>query len=195
MSEGGRAWVYGDDINTDLLAPAAYLKGSMEALAAHCLEDLDRDFAASVREGDVFVAGVETELHSAFGNLVTNAVRYSPEGGVIAIRWRGVADGAQFEVEDPGLGIAPEHISRITERFYRIDLAGARVRGGTGLGLAIVKHVLKRHGADLAVESELGQGSRFRCMFPIAGRDLKLGASSNDAPVQQGSGSAGKELI
>ena len=110
--------------------------------------------------------GVESELHSAFGNLVANAVRYSPEGGDIKVRWFHTDAGARFEVEDQGVGIQPEHLSRITERFYRIDLAGSRVRGGTGLGLSIVKHVLKRHDSGLEVRSEFGQGSRFYCVFP-----------------------------
>jgi len=110
--------------------------------------------------------GVESELHSAFGNLVANAVRYSPEGGDIDVRWYHTDAGARFEVEDHGVGIQPEHLSRITERFYRIDLAGSRVRGGTGLGLSIVKHVLKRHDSGLAVRSEFGRGSRFYCVFP-----------------------------
>ena len=110
--------------------------------------------------------GVGSELYSAFNNLVTNAVRYSPDGGAIEVRWFASAQGPRFEVRDEGMGIAPEHISRLTERFYRIDLAGSRVRGGTGLGLAIVKHVLRRHQSMLHVESELGNGSRFHCVFP-----------------------------
>lgn len=117
--------------------------------------------------------GVESEIHSAVTNLVTNALRYSPDGGVIALSWRDLGStesgrdgGAELRIEDQGVGIASEHISRITERFYRVDMASARVRGGTGLGLAIVKHVLKRHGATLEVESEIGVGSLFRCRFP-----------------------------
>src|SRR4029453_10981500 len=87
--------------------------------------------------------GVERELHSMLGNLVGNAVRYSPNGGEITIRWHSTETGARLEVEDHGIGISPENLSRITERFFRVDLASARIRGGTGLGLAIVKHVLK----------------------------------------------------
>lgn len=113
--------------------------------------------------------GVSTELYSAFNNLVTNAVRYSPDGGKIDVRWYASARGRRFEVEDRGMGIAPEHLTRITERFYRIDLAGARVRGGTGLGLAIVKHVLRRHRSVLQVESELARGSLFYCVFESDG--------------------------
>ncbi len=116
-------------------------------------------------EPQLRVRAAESELHSAFSNLITNAVRYSPDGGDIDVRWY-ADNSARFEVCDHGLGIAPEHLSRITERFYRVDLAGARVRGGTGLGLAITKHVLKRHGATLTVKSELGKGSCFTCTFP-----------------------------
>ena len=115
---------------------------------------------------NIRLLGIEKEVHSACSNLIVNAVRYSPEGGSIRISWATEGDGARFEVRDTGVGIAPEHLSRLTERFYRVDLAGARVRGGTGLGLAIVKHVLKRHDAKLQIESELGEGSRFYCEFP-----------------------------
>jgi two-component system, OmpR family, phosphate regulon sensor histidine kinase PhoR len=110
--------------------------------------------------------GVEQELHSAFNNLIANAVRYSPEGGNILVRWYMSADGPRFQVTDEGIGIPPEHLSRITERFYRVDLARERIRGGTGLGLAIVKHVLKRHDTSLQVESLVGKGSTFHCVFP-----------------------------
>ena len=111
------------------------------------------------------VLGIEKELHSACSNLITNAVKYSPQGGSIDITWSSNGGGALFEVRDQGMGIPPEHLSRLTERFYRVDLAGSRVRGGTGLGLAIVKHVLKRHNTQLQVESEVGEGSRFYCRF------------------------------
>ena len=112
------------------------------------------------------VLGIDSELHSACLNLVTNAVRYSPDGGRICIRWVPVEGGVMFAVSDQGMGIPKEHLSRITERFYRVDLAQSRVRGGTGLGLAIVKHVLKRHHSELRVTSELGRGSTFYCIFP-----------------------------
>ncbi|MFK7913376.1 MAG: phosphate regulon sensor histidine kinase PhoR [Pseudomonadales bacterium] len=112
------------------------------------------------------VCGTEKELFSAFSNLLSNAIRYSPEGGLITVRWEDCAGGAEFSVTDQGVGIPTEHLTRLTERFYRVDLGGARVRGGTGLGLAIVKHVLKRHRSRLAVTSELGKGSRFACVFP-----------------------------
>jgi two-component system phosphate regulon sensor histidine kinase PhoR len=115
------------------------------------------------------IAGVATELHSALGNLVSNAIRYTPPSGRISASFRELPDGqAEFEVVDTGPGIAPEHIPRLTERFYRIDRSRSRETGGTGLGLAIVKHVAQRHGAHLVIESKLGQGASFRMTFPAA---------------------------
>ncbi len=110
--------------------------------------------------------GNHDELRSAFSNLIFNAVRYTAEGGDIRVRWFSDARGAHLEVTDTGEGIAPQHIPRLTERFYRVDSARSRESGGTGLGLAIVKHVLTRHGAQLRIESELGKGSTFTCDFP-----------------------------
>ncbi len=113
------------------------------------------------------IAGSEHELLSAFGNLLTNAIRYTPVGGRVAARWSERADGSGvFEVSDTGIGIAREHIARITERFYRVDGSRSRETGGTGLGLAIVKHVAQRHGGEVIVESEPGQGSVFRLVLP-----------------------------
>jgi len=113
-----------------------------------------------------YVLGSDSEIISAFGNLVNNAIRYSPEGGAILIDWSDLPDGgARFAVTDSGLGIAPEHIPRITERFYRVDLSRSRDTGGTGLGLAIVKHVAMRHQAELRIESQIGQGSTFEIVF------------------------------
>jgi len=116
-------------------------------------------------DSPALLLGIENELHSACANLVTNAVRYSPDGGEIRVSWTDLPDGARFSVQDHGMGIPSEHISRLTERFYRVDLAKARVRGGTGLGLAIVKHVLKRHHSELRIESRLTRGSTFYCDF------------------------------
>jgi two-component system, OmpR family, phosphate regulon sensor histidine kinase PhoR len=110
--------------------------------------------------------GVETELASAFGNLVSNAIRYTPAGGTITLAWSEDADGARFCVEDTGIGIEAEHIPRLTERFYRVDRSRSRETGGTGLGLAIAKHALARHEASLEIESEPGKGSRFSARFP-----------------------------
>lgn len=116
---------------------------------------------------DLLINGHEEELRSAFTNIVSNAVRYTPAGGQIKLRWYEDEDGAHFEVSDTGEGIAPEHIPRLTERFYRVDVARSRSQGGTGLGLAIVKHVLNRHQGHLHVESTVGKGSVFRCDFPF----------------------------
>ena len=102
--------------------------------------------------------GVDSELASAFGNLVSNAIRYTPPGGTVTLAWREGPDGARFSVEDTGIGIEPEHIPRLTERFYRVDRSRSRETGGTGLGLAIAKHALARHDATLEIESELGKG-------------------------------------
>jgi len=115
-----------------------------------------------------FVLGSREELRSAFGNLVSNAIRYTPDGGNIKLTWRESAEGGRFEVADTGIGIAPEHIARLTERFYRVDKSRSRETGGTGLGLAIVKHVLMRHDGHLDVQSEMGQGSTFAAVLPAA---------------------------
>ncbi len=116
-------------------------------------------------EGDI--AGVPAELQSALSNLISNAARYTPAGGSITVEWLRKGDGsAVFSVRDTGPGIAPEHIPRLTERFYRVDRSRSRETGGTGLGLAIVKHVLQRHGAVLDISSTLGKGSVFAVTFP-----------------------------
>jgi two-component system phosphate regulon sensor histidine kinase PhoR len=112
------------------------------------------------------ISGSVEELRSAFGNLASNAVRYTPDGGRIDMVWRQGGEGPQFAVRDNGIGIRPEHIPRLTERFYRVDKSRSRETRGTGLGLAIVTHVLLRHGAQLDIESEPGQGSTFIVTFP-----------------------------
>jgi len=111
--------------------------------------------------------GVEAELASAFGNLVSNAIRYTPAGGTVTLAWREGPDGARFSVEDTGIGIDAEHIPRLTERFYRVDRSRSRETGGTGLGLAIAKRALARHEATLEIQSEPGRGSRFSARFPV----------------------------
>jgi two-component system phosphate regulon sensor histidine kinase PhoR len=112
------------------------------------------------------IKGSSDELRSAFGNLVSNAVRYTPPQGSIKISWLMKEGGPQFAVQDTGIGIRAEHISRLTERFNRVDKSRSRETQGTGLGLAIVKHVLLRHNASLAIESTLDQGSTFVVKFP-----------------------------
>jgi len=111
--------------------------------------------------------GHEDELRSAFSNLIFNAVKYTPPKGAIYVSWYKDKSGAHFGVKDTGIGIAKKHISRLTQRFYRVDKARSRSNGGTGLGLAIVKHVLIRHDAVLTIESELEKGSEFKCIFPL----------------------------
>jgi two-component system phosphate regulon sensor histidine kinase PhoR len=121
----------------------------------------------SLLAGDI--VGAPNELHSAMSNLVSNAIRYTPSGGQIVVRARLLPDDrAEFSVQDSGPGIAPEHLPRLTERFYRVDRSRSRDTGGTGLGLAIVKHVVQRHGAELKIESTLGQGSTFKIIFPAS---------------------------
>lgn len=112
------------------------------------------------------LVGLEDQLQSAFANLIFNAVNYTPENGEILIRWFEDNGNAYLQVKDTGIGIAAEHLPRLTERFYRVDRARSRKSGGTGLGLAIVKHALIHHNAQLKIDSELGKGSTFTCVFP-----------------------------
>jgi two-component system phosphate regulon sensor histidine kinase PhoR len=129
---------------------------------------------------DSRLLGSAGELHSAFSNLVSNAVRYTPEGGTIRLAWRLSEGSGSFSVSDSGIGIEPRHIPRLTERFYRIDSGRSRESGGTGLGLAIVKHALTRHQAILNVASEPGRGSTFSAQFP-PGRILPPGEKKQAA--------------
>ncbi len=115
----------------------------------------------------LWVLGNTREIHGAFSNLVANAVNYTPEGGKIDIRWYREDDQLIMSVKDTGAGIDALHIDRITERFYRVDRGRSRSTGGTGLGLAIVKHALQRHDAALEIQSTMGEGSAFSCVFPL----------------------------
>jgi two-component system phosphate regulon sensor histidine kinase PhoR len=112
------------------------------------------------------VLGSEDELRSAISNLVYNAVNHTPEGTQIIVRWQRVPTGAEFSVEDNGPGIGPEHIPRLTERFYRVDKARSRQTGGSGLGLAIVKHAVNHHDSRLDIQSTPGKGTRFSFVIP-----------------------------
>jgi two-component system phosphate regulon sensor histidine kinase PhoR len=148
------------ELTVDVASLLGSLRDDAESLSAgrHRLRwEVDRSLA---------VAGAERELRSVFYNLVSNAIRYTPADGEIAIGWHLRNGRAEFSVRDSGIGIAPEHIPRLTERFYRVDTGRSRETGGTGLGLAIVKHVLTRHQAALDVASEPGRGSLFRAIFP-----------------------------
>ncbi len=151
-----------DDEIVDMARMIDKLYRDAEALSEgrhHLIVDADG-------QGDL--RGSETELASAFGNLVSNAVRYTPAGGTIRLQWRVSPAGAEFAVMDNGLGIDPKHIPRLTERFYRVDRSRSRDSGGTGLGLAIVKHALNRHQAILEIKSAPGAGSRFAARFPAS---------------------------
>lgn len=138
----------------DLLVEARILSGKRNHVIT---ADIDKR---------IWLLAVESELHSAFSNLIRNALQYTTAKGEIKIRWYSDDHGAHFEVKDSGIGIAPQQIPRLTERFYRVDAGRSRAVGGTGLGLAIVHHVLKNHQAILRIESMPGQGSLFVCDFP-----------------------------
>jgi two-component system, OmpR family, phosphate regulon sensor histidine kinase PhoR len=124
-----------------------------------------RDVKVSI-ESRARLIGDEPEIHAAFSNLVDNAAKYTLPQGSIEMRWWTDEHGGHFAVKDTGIGIPPEHVPRLTERFYRVDAGRSRATGGSGLGLAIVKHVLQRHGGSLEIESVLGEGSTFTCTFP-----------------------------
>ena len=135
-----------------------------------------RDAALAQRDGprdihldidpELWLAGNERDIYSAFSNLVFNAMRYTPAEGHISLRWYRHEGQGCFAVSDTGIGIAAEHLPRLTERFYRADPARTRSKGGTGLGLAIVKHVMQRHEGSLQIDSTPGEGSTFTCIFP-----------------------------
>lgn len=151
------------------------LRPLMERLAeeAHAFSG-GRHAIEAVVQDDCRLLGSRNELHSAFSNLVSNAVRYTPGSGRVRLAWRLVEGRGVFSVTDSGIGIEPRHIPRLTERFYRVDSGRSRETGGTGLGLAIVKHALTRHQAVLDVASEPGRGSTFSAVFP-PGRVLPPG--------------------
>lgn len=146
-------------VNMDELVDG--LRQQIEALSA------GRHQFEWVIEPELNLLGAPSELTSAFANLLTNAVRYTPDGGTIHACWaREPEGGARFSVKDSGIGIAAEHIPRLSERFYRVDRSRSRAAGGTGLGLAITKHVAMRHEAELQIQSRLQQGSTFSLVFP-----------------------------
>ena len=144
----------------DVGALLARLRSDLLARLAH-----PPDVQLQVDSSDRLL-GDEAQIHSAFGNLLDNAAKYTPAAGNIAMRWWRDEQGGHLAVRDTGIGIAAEHIPRLTERFYRVDAGRSRASGGSGLGLAIVKHVLQRHGASLEICSVEGQGSTFSCHFP-----------------------------
>jgi two-component system phosphate regulon sensor histidine kinase PhoR len=146
------------------------IESEARGLSAAQLQDGDEPQALHFEQlAGVQLLGSTKELHSAISNIVNNAVRYTPAGGLITALWTLLPDQrVQFSVVDTGPGIASEHLPRLTERFYRVDRSRSRESGGTGLGLAIAKHVMQRHGGELKIESELGKGSRFTLIFPAS---------------------------
>jgi two-component system phosphate regulon sensor histidine kinase PhoR len=164
----------------DLLALSRLESDDQPALGepiaiAPLLEHLRRDVLARAGQqldvqvqvdGASRLRGDPAQVHSAFSNLVDNAAKYTPASGAITLRWWEDDEGGHFAVRDTGIGIGPEHLPRLTERFYRVDPGRSRATGGSGLGLAIVKHVMQRHDGSLAIESEEGRGSTFSCHFP-----------------------------
>ncbi len=158
------------------------------ALLAH-LNELAEDISNGKHEfkfdiqADLFLRGVAADLDSAFQNLIVNAINYTPDGGSVEVQWLESPEGVIFSVKDSGIGIPHRDIPRLTERFYRVASDRARKSGGTGLGLAIVKHVLNAHEARLEILSEPGEGSEFRCIFPV---DRKSGLGDPSDTIQQG---------
>lgn len=142
---------------------------------------LNRNKGHNIRfevEKNLQVFGIETELRSAFSNLIFNAIHYTPAGGNILVGWHLTGKEAEFFVQDDGEGIAEKHLARLTERFYRVDKARSRKTGGSGLGLAIVKHVLTHHNSRLEIASEVGKGSRFSFRFSTELTVVKSHASA-----------------
>lgn len=147
----------------DIAALLTSLKETAELLSGDQRHQIALDIDNGLR-----LLGNEEELRSAFSNLINNAVRYTPAGGNIRLVWKVEDKRPVFSVLDSGAGIPPQHLPHLTERFYRVDTARSRDTGGTGLGLSIVKHILLRHDARLIIDSELGKGSTFTCIFPSA---------------------------
>jgi two-component system phosphate regulon sensor histidine kinase PhoR len=165
-----------EDVNVPELARALAAEAESLSRGRHRVH-LELASAAWIR-------GNLQEVRSALGNLVSNAVRYTPDGGDIALSWKMKDNEGAFAVADTGEGIAAEHIPRLTERFYRVDRSRSRETGGTGLGLAIVKHVLTRHGARLEIQSAPGKGSTFSAIFP-AQRLMAAPASATVIPFPE----------
>ncbi len=154
-----------DRVEAPKPVPVAELIVDIHKRSQQIADHQDRIFMLEL-ETEASILGSYKELYSCISNLIYNAVKYTEPRGVIEIRWYRDDDGAHLAIKDNGIGIGPEHIARVTERFYRAENSRARTRGGTGLGLAIVKHILTRHDASLHIESEIGKGSLFRCDFP-----------------------------
>ncbi|MDD5299387.1 MAG: phosphate regulon sensor histidine kinase PhoR [Gallionella sp.] len=156
--ENDRSPLLEEAVDMGVLLNEIYQEGQLLSGGSHSLR-LELPSSAKL-------LGNREELRSAFGNLLSNAIRYTPEGGTILLRWAERGEQLVFSVQDSGIGISPQHIPRLTERFYRVDRSRSRETGGTGLGLAIVKHIAIRHQAKLEVFSEEGKGSTFALVFP-----------------------------
>ena len=177
MSQAQRMKILVEDLLTLANLEANSLPATTNQVKVETLMALIRNDAEALSQGThsfIFhvldkdcILGDEKELLSAFSNLVSNAIRYTPDSGVIDVSWSVNSEGqGEFSVKDTGPGIASEHLSRLTERFYRVDRSRSRDTGGTGLGLAIVKHIASRHQAQLVIESTPGKGSTFTLRFP-----------------------------
>ena len=159
-----RADVLAQACKTEAIALSNVLRGNSQLDASIATDQVDLLFEI---QPDLELAGSQPEILSAMCNLVNNAVRYTPASGQIRVSLQGLdRGGAVFSVHDTGAGISPEHLPRLTERFYRVDASRSRESGGTGLGLAIVKHVVQRHGGELKISSTLGKGSTFCFTLP-----------------------------
>jgi len=177
MAQAKRMKSLVEDLLTLANLEANTLPAPMQVVQAQTLMALLKNDAEALSQGrhafhfesatSSNLIGEERELLSAFSNLVSNAIRYTPDVGSINVKWKVNAQGqGEFSVTDTGPGIAPEHLSRLTERFYRVDRSRSRDTGGTGLGLAIVKHIANRHQGQLQIESTPGKGSTFTLRFP-----------------------------
>jgi two-component system phosphate regulon sensor histidine kinase PhoR len=158
-----------DDLSTEAVPVDVPEELALILHEARALSDGRHHFSVDIDPG-LLILGNPMELRSAFSNLIYNAVNHTPAGTQIQVVWKADRRAVLFAVQDDGAGVAPEHIPRLTERFYRVDKARSRASGGTGLGLAIVKHVLNRHDARLIVVSEAGEGAVFTCRFPASRR-------------------------
>ena len=154
-----------DRPRADEPVPVAEVLGEIITEARALSGDRNHDLRLHA-DPEIWLLGEESELHSAFSNLIFNAVRHTAPGTRIAVRWQRDADGASLSVRDRGPGIAAHHLPRLTERFYRVEAARSRGSGGSGLGLAIVKQVLDRYGSELRIVSAEGKGTTFSCRFP-----------------------------
>jgi two-component system, OmpR family, phosphate regulon sensor histidine kinase PhoR len=164
---GGADWVSVHLLLAEVTGEARALASVLSQAAPASLSSRELRLEVTEDADIADIAGAHSELLSAMANLVGNAIRYSSLGSAIHVRWQRLPDGSgEFSVQDAGPGFAPEHIPRLTERFYRIDSSRSRDTGGTGLGLSIVKHVAQRHGAELRIASTPGVGSRFSIVFP-----------------------------